>query len=52
MTEVRRQVEAYCQSLVGAGSAQWRINDDGDVELRMNNGEVYLFGDRGVTRLK
>jgi hypothetical protein len=49
--EARRLVEAYCQSLVDIGAAQWRINDSGETELHMQGGEVYLFGELGVTRL-
>jgi hypothetical protein len=51
-SEARRQVEAYCQSLVDAGAAQWRINDAGYTELHMGNGETYLLGELGVTRLR
>lgn len=52
LSEARHQVEAHCQSLVDAGTAQWRINEDGDTELHLDSGEVYLFGELGVTRLK
>jgi hypothetical protein len=52
LSEARRQVESDCQSLVDAGTAQWRVNDDGNTELQMQSGEAYLFGDQGVTRLK
>jgi len=52
LSDARRQVESYCQSLVDAGTAQWWVNDDGDTELHMESGETYLFGDLGVTRLK
>jgi len=52
LSDARRQVESYCQSLVDAGTAQWLVNDDGDTELHMESGETYLFGDMGVTRLK
>jgi hypothetical protein len=51
-SEARRQVEAYCQSLVDAGAAQWRINDAGCAELHMDNGETYLLGQLGITRLR
>lgn len=51
LSEARRQVESYCQALVDAGAAQWRVNVDGDIELRMDSGEAYLFGELGVTRL-
>jgi hypothetical protein len=51
-SEARRQVEAYCQSLVDAGAARWRINDAGYAELHMNNGETYLLGGLGITRLR
>jgi|694.fasta_scaffold08319_13 hypothetical protein len=50
-SDARRQVEAYCQSLVDTGEAQWRINDDGYTELHMEGGEAYLFDEFGVTRL-
>lgn len=50
--EERRQVETYCQSLVSAGAAQWRINESGDTELHLKSGEAFLFGNVGVTRLK
>ena len=50
-TEARRQIEAYCQSLVDIGAARWLINDDGDTELHLRSGEVYVFGDWGVTQL-
>lgn len=52
LSDARRQVEAYCQSLVDTGDARWRINDDGYTELHMEGGEAYLFGELGVTRLK
>ncbi len=51
-SEARRQVEAYCQSLVDIGAAQWWINDTGATELHMGSGEAYLFGERGVTRMR
>lgn len=50
--EARRQIEAYCQSLVDMGAAQWRVGDAGAIELRMESGEAYLFGEWGVTRLR
>ncbi|WP_454672948.1 hypothetical protein [Achromobacter pestifer] len=50
--DARRQVQAYCQSLVDSGEAQWRVNDDGYAELHMRGGETYLFGELGLTRLK
>ncbi|WP_338801904.1 hypothetical protein V9L13_06425 [Pseudomonas sp. RSB 5.4] len=52
LSEERRQVETYCQSLVSAGAAQWRINENGDPELHLESGEAFLFGNVGVTRLK
>jgi hypothetical protein len=51
-SEARRQVETYCQSLVDSGVTQWRVNDSGDIELHMESGEAYLFGELGVTRLR
>ena len=51
LAEMRRQIEAYCQSLVDAGRARWWVNKDGNIELHMHSGESYLFGDLGVTCL-
>ncbi len=50
ISESRRQVEYYCQALVDAGAAQWHVTDAGDTELQLGTGEVYVFGDAGVTR--
>ena len=47
--EARRQVEVYCQLLVDAGVADWRVNA-GSTELVMDGGEVYVFGELGLTR--
>lgn len=52
LPDAHSQVQAYCQSLVDTGDAQWRVNDDGYTELHMEDGEAYLFGEFGVTRLK
>ncbi|GEM_PF-1630849 len=52
LSDARRRVEAWCQSLVDAGDAHWRVRDDGRTELHMASGETFLFGDSGVTRLK
>ncbi|MGE8046833.1 hypothetical protein ACQKPT_00795 [Pseudomonas monteilii] len=51
-SEARRQVETYCQSLVDADAAHWRVNESGETELHLESGETFLFGDLGVTRLK
>lgn len=51
-TEARRQVETWCQALVDAGAARWRINDAGDAELETVSGEAYRLDDAGVTRCK
>lgn len=47
----RQEVEAYCQALVDAGQARWAKHRDGDAELRLHSGEIYLFGELGLTRL-
>ncbi|TFZ44662.1 hypothetical protein E5C33_13540 [Stenotrophomonas maltophilia] len=52
VADTRRQVEAYCQTLVDAGSAQWCINEQGRTELHLVDGAVHLLGEFGVTRLK
>jgi hypothetical protein len=49
--EARRQVKVYCQSLVDAGVADWRVTA-GETELIMDGGEVYVFGELGLTRLR
>jgi hypothetical protein len=52
LSKARHRVEAYCQSLVDIGEAQWQINADGRTELHMESGEAYLLGELGVTRLR
>jgi len=52
LSDSRSRVEAYCQSLVDTGEAQWRINDDGYTELHMEGGDAYLFSEFGVTRVR
>jgi hypothetical protein len=49
--EARCQVEVYCQSLVDAGIGDWRVNAR-NTELIMDSGEVYVFAELGVTRLR
>jgi hypothetical protein len=51
-SEARRQVEAYCQSLVDIGAAEWRVEKAGVTELHLESGETYLLGEWGMTRLK
>jgi len=51
LAESRRQIVTHCQLLVDKGVARWWINDDGNTELHMDSGEMYLFGELGVTRL-
>ncbi len=48
--DARRQVEAYCQSLVDAGEARWGADLAG-MQLHLHTGEVYLFDEYGLTRL-
>ncbi len=36
--------------LVTRGHAEWRTLRNGDVELRLATGEVFLLGDQSVTR--
>ena len=43
-------VIASLSGLVSRGHAQWRSLRNGDVELRLATGEVFLLGDRSVTR--
>jgi hypothetical protein len=51
LSEARREVQIYCQSLVDAGVADWRVNA-GITELTMESGEIYVFGEQGITRLR
>jgi len=50
--ESRRRIEAYCQLLVDAGLARWQTGEGGVIELHMDSGETYVFGDMGMTRLR
>lgn len=43
-------VIASISELVSHGDAEWRTLLSGDVELRLATGEVFLLGDRSVTR--
>ena len=43
-------VMASIGELVSRGHAEWRTLLSGDVELRLATGEVFLLGDRSVTR--
>ncbi|MGB3070506.1 MAG: hypothetical protein WBC18_18270 [Ottowia sp.] len=52
VSDARREVEAFCQGLVEAGAAQWRMSESGEIELHMESGEAYLLGEQGITRLK
>lgn len=49
--EAKHQVMADLQAFVDAGLAQWRVNDDGDTELHLNSGEVFLIGENDLVRL-
>jgi hypothetical protein len=51
-SEARRQVAAYCQSLVDIGAAEWRVDKAGVTELHLESGQAYLLGECGMTRLK
>lgn len=50
--EARRQVQAYCQTLVDAGFARWRIDDGGTLELHLQSGQIYLLREPGILRLR
>ena len=49
--EAKHQVMADLQAFVDAGFAQWWVNDDGDTELHLNSGEVFLIGENDLVRL-
>ncbi len=48
----RRLVTLHLQQAVNAGRAEWRINVDGETELHVNTGEVFLLREAALTRLK
>lgn len=47
----RQQVTAYCQTLVNAGQARWGEGSEGAAQLHLHTGEVYLFGEFGLTKV-
>ena len=47
----KAQVMAYFRDLVDHGHAEWRMLDDGSVELRLNTGETYLLGSKTIARI-
>lgn len=48
----RVKVMMHFQDAVNAGNAVWHINEDGEKELHMHSGEVFLLEARTITRLK
>lgn len=51
-TDARERIEAHCRVLVAAGLARWHSDDAGEIELHLESGEAYRFGELGVTRLR
>jgi hypothetical protein len=47
----RNLVAAYVTSLVRKGRAGLRMLGNGDVELRLKNGQIFHLGDEGLTRV-
>lgn len=40
------------ERLVRRGFAERHMRDNGDIELHLRSGEIFLLGDRDVTRLR
>jgi hypothetical protein len=49
---VRSVVIRYFQEIVNAGCATWHTREDGQTELRLKHGTVFLLLDTQVARLK
>jgi len=45
-------INLYFQEIVNAGKANWQANDDGQQELHLDTGEVFLLQETTITRLK
>jgi hypothetical protein len=48
----RSVVIRYCQEIVNAGRATWHIREDGQTELRLEHGGVFLLLDTRIARVK
>jgi hypothetical protein len=44
-------VAAYINSLVRKGRAELKMLGNGDVELRLKNGQIFHLGDKALTRV-
>jgi hypothetical protein len=44
-------VTACVKQLVGGGKAAWRRLPNGDIELCLASGELFLLGEENITRL-
>ena len=49
--DAKSQVLAAIVELVDAGKAEWSRNANGEVELRLLSGEVFVLGEVSVTRV-
>jgi hypothetical protein len=47
----KARVLTYVGNFVANGQAQWQMLDNGDIELRFNTGEIFLFAEKTVTRV-
>lgn len=47
----RGQVIRYFQEFVNSGCAMWHINEEGQIELRLERGAAFLLPDVGIVRL-
>ena len=44
-------VISYLKQLVDGGEAAWRTLSNGDIELCLASGELFLLGEENITRL-
>jgi hypothetical protein len=48
----RTRVTLFFQNEVDHGRARWKTNSEGQTELHLKTGEVFLLRDTALTRLK
>jgi hypothetical protein len=44
-------VMAYFRRLVADGHAEWRMLENGDIQLRLHTGEIFLLAKTMITRI-
>jgi hypothetical protein len=48
----KARVIKYIEQLVVDGFAQWKMLDEGDIQLRFATGETFLLKESGIVRLR